>query len=308
MAATGDKVAGIDVDVDDLIAVRAQLAGIPLTAMRRRASYRSGARDTRLRGRGMEYEESRAYVPGDDVRTMDWRLMARTGDAHTKIFAEEKERRFLLAVDLSSSMYFGTRFGFKSWTAAQVAAHAGWLASFSGDRIGGLVVTPESHREVRPGKTRAGLLGVFHHLAEASRMPAPTAGAGNRLNFLLRELHRVVKPGAIIALISDFIGLDDESMKTLSALVKHNDITAYWIHDRTEVDDWPPGYYQVLDAGRRIGFDLAGSGHDRWLAERQNRHRQRVESLASRLRMPLIAVSCNHDTGPQILQQMNLLK
>lgn len=307
MATPVDKIPGVDVDVDDLIAVRAQLAGIPLAAMRRRTSYRSGARDTRVRGRGMEYEESRAYMPGDDVRTMDWRVMARTGDAHTKIFAEEKERRFLLAVDLSPSMYFGTRLGFKSWAAAQTAAHVGWLASFSGDRIGGMVVAPGFHREIRPGKTRSGLLGVFHHLAAASRVSPAEAGGENRLNFLLRELHRVVKPGAIIALISDFIGLDDESMDRLSALVKHNDISAYWIHDETEIADWPRGHYQVVAGERRIGFDLAGGGRDRWLAGQLQRHRQRVDSLASRFHMPLAAISCNRETGPQILKHLNLM-
>ena len=104
----------------------------------------------------MEYEESRAYVAGDDMRTMDWRVMARTGEAHTKVFAEEKERRFLLAVDLSASMFFGTRHAFKSLAAAQTAAHVGWLASLAGDRIGGLVVAPESHQEVRPARYRAG--------------------------------------------------------------------------------------------------------------------------------------------------------
>lgn len=306
MTASAEKIAGVDVDVGDLIGVRGQLAGLPLAAMRRRASYRSGARDTRVRGRGMEYEESRAYVPGDDVRTMDWRVMARTGDAHTKIFAEEKERRFLLAVDLSPSMYFGTRLGFKSWAAAHTAAHAGWLASFSGDRIGGLVVAPDFHREVRPGKTRAGLLGVFHHLAEASRIPVSATRGGNRLNFLLRELHRVVKPGAIIALISDFIGLDEDSLETLSALVRHNDINAYWIHDDTETRSWPGGHYQVLSGTRKFAFDLAGNGRDNWLAGRQKRHRERVENLTSRFRLPLAEISCNRETGPQILRHLNL--
>lgn len=306
MSADAEKIAGVEVDVGELIAVRGQLSGLPLAAMRRRASYRSGARDTRVRGRGMEYEESRAYVPGDDVRTMDWRVMARTGDAHTKIFAEEKERRFLLAVDLSPSMYFGTRLGFKSWAAAHTAAHAGWLASFSGDRIGGLVVGPDFHREVRPGKTRAGLLGVFHHLAEASRLSPSVNTDGNRLNFLLRELRRVVKPGAIIALISDFIGLDDESMEILSALVRHNDINAYWIRDDFEALAWPGGYYQVITGGRRLGFDLGGTGRDSWLADRQTRYRQAVESLATRLRIPLAEISCNRETGPQIMRHLNL--
>ena len=101
-----DNVPGIDISVDDLVRVRGQLSGLALAASRRRTSYRSDAREVRVRGRGMEYEESRAYVYGDDVRTMDWRGMARTGEAHTKIFAEEKERRFLVAVDFSASMFF----------------------------------------------------------------------------------------------------------------------------------------------------------------------------------------------------------
>ena len=182
MNANADNVSGISIEVEDLVNIRTQLAGLSLANIRHRSSYHSGAREVRLRGRGMEYEESRAYVSGDDVRTMDWRVMARTGEAHTKIFSEEKERRFLLAIDLSASMYFGTRVGFKSWAAAQVAAHVGWLASFADDRIGGLVVSPEFHHEVRPGKTRSGLLGVFHHLAEASKIKPTVDTSSNRLN------------------------------------------------------------------------------------------------------------------------------
>ena len=124
MNADADKVSGISIEVEDLVSIRGQLSGLSLANFYSRVSQRSGAREIRLRGRGMEYEESRAYVHGDDVRTMDWRVMARTGEAHSKVFAEEKERRFLIAVDLSASMYFGTRFSFKSWAAAQVAAHA----------------------------------------------------------------------------------------------------------------------------------------------------------------------------------------
>jgi len=258
MNADADNVSGISIEVEDLVRVRGYLSGLSLVNIRRRASYRSGAREVRVRGRGMEYEESRAYVYGDDVRTMDWRVMARTGEAHTKIFAEEKERRFLLAVDLSASMYFGTRFGFKSWAAAQVAAHVGWLASFAGDRIGGLIVSPESHHEVRPGKTRAGLLGVFHHLAQAGNIPVPADTSRNRLNFLLREIDRVVKPGSIIALITDFIGIDNESLEILSAIARHNDINCYWVHDDTEVNAWPGGHYRVRAGSRKFGLIYPG--------------------------------------------------
>ena len=301
-----DSVPGIDIKVDDLVRVRGQLSGLALANSQRRTSYRSGAREVRVRGRGMEYEESRAYVYGDDVRTMDWRVMARTGEAHTKIFAEEKERRFLIAVDLSASMFFGTRFGFKSWAAAQVAAHAGWLASFAGDRIGGLIVSPASHHEVRPGKTRSGLLGVFHHLAEVSKIGLPPDMRRNRLNFLLRELNRVVKPGSIIALITDFIGLDDQSLEILSSIVKHNDVNAYWIHDDTEINTWPGGHYQVLVDQQKVGFDLSGSASDAWLSQWQQEHRNRIETLTSRFNIPLLPVSCNRAITPQILKNLNI--
>ena len=306
MNADADKVSGISIEVEDLVSIRGQLSGLSLANRRRRASHRSGAREVRLRGRGMEYEESRAYVHGDDVRTMDWRVMARTGEAHTKVFAEEKERRFLMAVDLSASMYFGTRFSFKSWAAAQVAAHVGWLASFSGDRIGGLIVSPESHHEVRPGKTRSGLLGVFHHLAQASNIELPVDASRNRLNFLLREINRVVKPGSIIALITDFIGIDEQSLELLSAIVRHNDISAYWIHDDTEINAWPGGHYQVVADRQKVGFDLLGNRADNWLTQWQSKHRDQIESLTSRLNIPLLAVSCNRDITAQIVNNLAL--
>ena len=301
-----DNVPGIDIKVDDLVRVRGQLSGLALAVNQRRRSYRSGAREVSIRGRGMEYEESRAYVYGDDVRTMDWRVMARTGEAHTKIYAEEKERRFLIAVDLSASMFFGTRFSFKSWAAAQVAAHAGWFASFAGDRIGGLIVSPAAHHEVRPGNTRSGLLGVFHHLAEVSKIDLPPDITRNRLNFLLRELNRVVKPGSIIALITDFIGLDDQSLEILSSIVKHNDVNAYWIHDDTEINTWPGGHYQVLVDQQKVGFDLSGSASDAWLSQWQQEHRNRIETLTSRFNIPLLPVSCNRAITPQILKNLNI--
>ena len=304
MAATADLLHGIEIAVDDLVRIRGQLSGMTLAAIRRRASYRSGARDSRTRGRGMEYEESRAYVAGDDVRTMDWRVMARTGEAHTKIYAEEKERRFLLAVDLSASMYYGTRRAFKSCAAAQAAAHLGWLASFAGDRIGGLVVSPDSHREVRPGKASSGLLAVFHHLADASRIALPPANRESRLNFLLQELMRVVKPGSIIALISDFIGLDDESLEIVSALARHNDINVFWIHDSSETGAWAPGYYPLLVDGRRGGIEIEAAADAAWLREIQRQHRERIETMCSSLNLPLAALCCNLDINRQLLQAL----
>jgi len=302
VAVTVDRIAGITIDADELIALRARLDGLTRRRIRRLASARSGAREIRLRGRGMEYEESRAYVSGDDFRTMDWRVMARTGEAHTKLFAEEKERSCLIAVDLSPSMFFGTRFAFKSWAAAQLAAHIGWLASFAGERIGGLVVSAAHHAEIRPGKTRSGLLGVFHHLALADQRRGPSALGPGRLNFLLRELRRVARPGSEIVIISDFLGSDRDSAQALAALTRHNQLYHYWIHDDSEVNDWPRGGYPIRNAQGYTVLELDDSGQRASLAQRQQQHRQRVESMSAAFGIPLLPISCNRDITRQLLQ------
>ena len=301
MPAASASTPGISIEVDDLVRVRGHLSGISLRNLRRRSSFRPGAREIRNRGRGMEYEESRAYVPGDDMRTMDWRVMARTGEAHTKIFAEEKERRYLLAIDLSASMFFGTRYSFKSWTASVTAAHLGWLASNAGDRLGGLIVTPASHQEVRPDKTRSGLLAVFHHLADISRIPQPEPAPG-RLNFLLQELRRVARPGSNINLISDFIGLDEASAEHLSSLTRHNDVNAFWIYDEIETRAWLPGRYPVRLGEAQIDLYAGSSSTRKWLQTRQSDYRASVEGMSTRFNIPVFPISCNRPVTRQLAQ------
>lgn len=302
MAANTDKVSGVSIDVDELIEVRARLSGLPGARIRCRPGARPGPHELLRRGRGMEYAESRAYVYGDDVRTMDWRVMARTGEAHTKVYAEEKDRSLLLAIDLSASMFFGTRHAFKSWAAAQVAAHAGWLASFRGERIGGLVAAPDYHNEIRPGKTRSGLLGIFHQLARANR-PRPGTDDASRFNFLLGELRRVARPGDSILLISDFLGADAQSSRLLADVTRRNAVTAYWIYDASELQAWPRGRYALLQQQRRVQLDLADSAQSAWLQQQQRQHRRGVESLCAKFTIELLPICCNQDISAQFLRR-----
>ena len=301
MGASVNDSRGIRIDVDDLIAVRSLLNSLGNRMRRRQASARSGARELQLRGRGMEYAESRAYVYGDDIRTMDWRVMARTGEAHSKVFAEEKDRCCLLATDLSASMYFGTRRAFKSWAAAQVAAHVGWFAHLSGERIGGLVASPAYHAEVRPGKARSGLLGVFHHLAIADQQSTSAGTNKARLGFLLRELRRVTRPGATIAIISDFLGLEESGLQALADLTRHNEVVAYWVHDDTEVNTWPADHYAVIAEAERLALDLTQLPNRDWLNELQSNHRIRLETTCAGFGIPLRPISCNQDITAQLL-------
>lgn len=297
-----DRIPGVTIDVGELIAVRAKLDGLAHAKTRHRASERSGAREIRLRGRGMEYEESRSYVFGDDVRTMDWRVMARTGEPHTKVFAEEKERSCLIAVDLSPTMFFGTRFAFKSWAAAQLAAHLGWLASLGGERIGGLVAASTHHAEIRPGKTRSGLFGLFHHLALADARRTGLAAGSGRLGLLLGELKRVARPGADIVLVSDFLDLDRRALQYLSTLTRHNQLYCYRVNDDSELDEWPRGRYPVMSDRGLDYLDLDDSRHRDSLRAQQRRLRENVESMCSRFNLPMLQVSCNRDITLQLRQ------
>ena len=295
---------GVTVDVAELINVRSHISGLSLKRIRHRTTRNSGTRQTRIRGRGMEYEESRAYVPGDDVRTMDWRVMARTGEAHTKIFTQEKERTVVLLVDLSSSMFFGTRYAMKSWAAAQITAHIGWLAVNAGDRLGALVASSQAHYEIRPKKTSSNLMRIFHHLASECNVELPVENEPSRLNFILGEVRRVIKPGTIIILMSDLLGVDEHTPGLMSALVRHNDLMTFWIHDRTETHLWPQGRYQILSDQQQVALDLDVSSSKSWLDEQQKSHRMAIEKLTSQFNIRLCPVSCNQEITPQLIQYL----
>src|SRR4051812_8187740 len=135
---------------------------------------------SRFRGRGVDYVESRAYQPGDDIRQMDWRLTARSGRPHTKVFQEEREQSVLLLVDCNASMHFGSRVRFKSVQAARTAALVAWAAVHGGDRVGALGFGPGLNAEVKPGGGPRGALQVLRALVAWNAITA-TGGAGEPL-------------------------------------------------------------------------------------------------------------------------------
>ena len=145
---------GIHLTAGDLIALRPRCQSLRLPMRQPAASALAGAYRSRFRGRGVDFLESRNYQPGDDIRNMDWRVTARTGRAHTKVFQEERERPVLVAVDAGPSLFFGTRKRLKSVAAAELAAVISWAAVRRGDRIGGFLFAPGSHRELRPAGGR----------------------------------------------------------------------------------------------------------------------------------------------------------
>jgi uncharacterized protein (DUF58 family) len=257
---------GVHPDRDELIALRPAARGLPLRSRVAARSSVGGDYRSGFRGRGMDYFESRAYQAGDDIRTMDWRVTARTGRAHVKVYHEERERPVVVMADFGPAMFFATQGAFKTLIAARAAALIAWAAVDNGDRIGALLYNG-AHLELRPAGGRRGALRLIHALVAAAQPnhtePGHTGAAGDTLGAALRRLRRVARPGSLIFLFSDFYVIGDDTKAYLQNLRRHHDVIACQILDRLELEPPPPGRYPVQYAVPLIrlntGDDVAGA-------------------------------------------------
>lgn len=242
------------VSLAELLALRARVARKALPLRESRAAP-AGPQASRVHGRGMDYAESRAYQPGDDVRRLDWRLTARSGRLHTKLFQEEREGRLLVLLDTHSSMRFGTRVRFKSVQAARAAAMAGWLAIRAGERVGALAFGERRHL-LRPQGSTRGALALCGALAG---WDAERAEEGSEpLSQALMRAGRLMHGASRVLLISDGLSIDDASRGRLIDLARHTDVSVLIVGDVLELAAAPPGRYPLEHAGVRREVMLTG--------------------------------------------------
>src|SRR5215813_4424925 len=149
------------VSLDDLLRLRHRAKGFSFLPKQPVHSLLSGRHASRLRGRGLEFEELRHYYAGDDVRAIDWRATARLGEPQLRVYKEERDRSVILLVDQRLSMFFGSRHTMKSVIAAEAAALAAWRVTSLGDRIGGIVFSENGMAEIRPHARQAAIGPLF---------------------------------------------------------------------------------------------------------------------------------------------------
>lgn len=251
---------GIDVELAELLALRARARELRAGVHRRSADADAGPRHSPFRGRGMDYAESRLYAPGDDVRHIDWRVTARSGKAHTKLYQTERDRITALVVDTSPAMDFGTRGCFKRVQSARLAALLAWYAEADGDRLCAAASGPRPNL-VPPARSRRGVLRVLAALVEgagatAGRSPQPLAETLDRLG-------RVLRPGSHVLLLVDHRSLDEAALRALGRLRMHNDLIAAILADPIELAPPPPARYPVAVDGARaiLGLDSPAARH-----------------------------------------------
>lgn len=211
-----------------------------LLSLRPKASIKSAQAGQYLaphKGRGMEFAEVRQYQYGDDIRAIDWRVTARTGDVHTKLYQEEKERPVFVFTDLSNSMLFGSQLLLKSVQAAHLSALVAWSACQRGDRLGGIVFSEYGHHELKPTARDKGVLSLCHQLVDIHKeaLSKRELNADNSFEDNLKRLAHLAKPGSLIYLISDFTSLDDASFKQLERLARHCELIGCHVTDPFEL-------------------------------------------------------------------------
>lgn len=219
-------------------------------------ALRSGAHLSKVRGRGMDFSEVRNYQSGDEIRHMEWRVTARTGRPHVKIYQEERERPTVILADFNPSMLFGTRVAFKSVVAARLAAMLAWTVIKQGDRVGGFFFSATEHSEFIPRSREAGVLPLLASLSHyTTQLPELTEQKPRVLSDALIRLRRVMRPGSIVVLISDFYALDEESEQHLARLRANNDILAYHINDWLELKAPKPQQYAMSNGVNELLLD-----------------------------------------------------
>ncbi|MDH5424342.1 MAG: DUF58 domain-containing protein [Gammaproteobacteria bacterium] len=288
----------IHISQHGLIQCRHQTSQLVLSSRNIKA-MQSGAYLSSFRGRGMEFNESRSYQPGDDIRSMDWKVTARTGTAHTKVFSEEKERPVLCWADFREPMRFATHGVFKSVIAAKAAASIAWAANAQGDRIGGLVFSEHTHQELKPQRGKTSVLHFIKQLEQIQNTDSDKPGSQINAEQALARLRRVARPGSLIFLLSDFRNLGEQALSHITQLSRHNDIVMFFIYDTLEKSLPPSGQYLIEYQDKTLRF----STHNNSQAQYQQHFTERLAALkdfAVKHRISLI--ECSTEQNP--LQQL----
>ena len=270
----------------------------------------SGLHLSKMRGRGIDFEEFRPYQAGDDIRLIDWRVTARTSRPFTKVFREERERPVIIAVDQTRNMYFGSQIAFKSVIAAQAAALFCWLAVDNGDRVGGLVYSDRGSSLVRPKRSRRSALHLLNQIYQYNqylqRITSPDDEKELDPNFrpglasALGQIRRITKPGSTLYIISDFVTLDEKALQYMNQLSRNNNVICCLVYDVLEENLPVPGIYSITDGSRKGALNT----HNSQARERyKNQWRERMEFLESeldKLKVRLIKMRTNQLVVEQI--------
>ena len=297
---------GVVASVHELVRARPDRAVTGFAPGGKVSTHQFGTNHSIFRGRGMEFDESRAYQPGDDNRSIDWRVTAKTGKVHTKLYREERERPVFVLVDCRSMMQFGSRVRFKSVLAAQIASMLSWVGIDGGDRVGGFLLTPKALKSFPASRSRTGMLTFLHAISAATRTQpthdsasepasATTSTSEPSLAQALLRLRKVCRPGSLAFVISDYSDFDSVAETELKRLGLHAHVSNLLVHDPLDALLPGRGDYRISDGSGVLSLNQLDqaerSAHERAFEQRKDR----IAKLSRQRSMAFLPISTADD-------------
>lgn len=291
------------VTLDDLLCLKHRARGFSFQPRQPVHSLLAGRHASRLRGRGLNFEELRHYSEGDDTRTIDWLATARLGSPHVRVYSEERDRPVLLLVDQRSTMFFGSRRAMKSVVAAEAAALAAWRVTSLGDRVGAVVFGEAGVVAVKPQSRDHGVIRVLSEIARqnaALAHPSTQQTTAGGLNEALRTAVRMATHDWLIALISDAAGEDDETTRLVTRLCAHNDVLAVFVQDPLEQDLPHVGPATFSSGQAQIEVDASAPALRESFFTDRTQWRARLAQLSRSRAIPVLPISTARDVADQL--------
>ncbi|KPK14139.1 MAG: hypothetical protein AMJ67_16680 [Betaproteobacteria bacterium SG8_41] len=301
---------GVYASLDDLVRLQYRVQGMTFLPKQPVHSILSGRHASRMRGRGLNFEEIRGYLPGDDVRTIDWKVTARTQKTHVRVFTEERDRPALTVVDQRSAMFFGTRRALKSVVAAETAAASAWRILDQGDRPGAVVFDDAGWEVIRPHRSRKTVMRILETIVEKNHaLNADSATPSNptMLNRVLETVNQRTGHDHLITIISDFDGVDEESDRLLTRLARHNDVLAVPIYDPSAETGLPGGRLVVSGGELQMEIDTARGSVEQRMRDVVDKRVSRVMSWQDKLGVPVLPLSTERDPLDQVREMLGAL-
>jgi uncharacterized protein (DUF58 family) len=297
---------GAYAELDSLIALQFKAGGFSLKHNQPVHSLLFGRRASHVRGRGLDFEELRGYVAGDDVRSIDWRVTARAKKPYVRVYSEERDRPTMLVVDQRINMFFGSRKSMKSVVAAEVCALAAWRVFHQGDRVGAFVFKDDTTEQIRMHRSRATVLRILDRISYLNhllRSDSPVQPRSEQLNHVLDAVARVCRHDALILIASDFDGADQATRDLLLYLSRSNDVICCLIYDPLAVR-LPPAEQLVVSNGElQVELQLGQEKVRRSILDASDERMRGILSWQHELGVPVLPLS----TAEEVPQQLRHL-
>ncbi|TWT43526.1 hypothetical protein KOR42_44670 [Thalassoglobus neptunius] len=299
------RTSSVHVTLEQLVRLQHEAKGFSLLPRQPVKSLLNGRHGSRLRGRGLSFEELREYRPGDDIRSMDWKATARLRKPHVRVFTEDRERPVLMLVDQRSNMFFGSARATKATTAAELAALCAWRTLDVGDRVGAILFNDHDFVEIPPRRSRKSVLRICHEMVSMNQQldASQQSSHANGLNLALRRAVNVATHDFLIVIMTDYDGDDDTTRQLVMKLARHNDVLAALIYDPLGIRLPVSGLMDATDGETWLNVPTGAKFQERYqqlFQERCDQLRQRLGAL----RIPILPI-CTHDpVSKQVLSAL----